>query len=142
MRECGECTLCCKMAKINTYKSPEGKYCKHCEINKGCKIYVDRPYECSSFECAWLKGNIPEKFYPKNCGFLVEQITDNVCVIIVDPIYKKKWDTPELEELTDIMKTKGISSVINSGYIKLANNMTVSDAQKSVLDFMRNRNYG
>src|SRR5436305_14221849 len=42
-RSCGDCTLCCKLLSITELEKPIGKWCPHCEIGKGCKIYDCRP---------------------------------------------------------------------------------------------------
>jgi len=57
-RVCGGCTACCKTHGILTLvpqKMP-GKWCSHCEIGKGCRIYSVRPDECQTFRCDWLSG--------------------------------------------------------------------------------------
>jgi hypothetical protein len=127
MRECGECTLCCKMAEIFTYESPAGEYCKHCEINVGCKIYKDRPYECSSFKCEWLKGNTPEEFYPKDCGFLVEQIEEELLFLIIEKYENQKQLFKDIEKYTNDLNKKGISILTSTKALKMAHNHTQND---------------
>jgi hypothetical protein len=53
-RSCGGCTMCCKVLGITELQKPVGKWCKHCEIGYGCRIYETRPAECRTFHCAWL----------------------------------------------------------------------------------------
>lgn len=53
-RACGGCTMCCKVLGITELAKPVGKWCPHCEIGKGCKVYESRPEECRTFLCAWL----------------------------------------------------------------------------------------
>jgi hypothetical protein len=53
-RSCGGCTMCCKVLGIAELQKPVGKWCPHCDIGKGCKIYQARPLECRTFLCAWL----------------------------------------------------------------------------------------
>jgi hypothetical protein len=53
-RSCGGCTMCCKVLGITELAKPVGKWCTHCEIGKGCKIYETRPEECRKFHCLWL----------------------------------------------------------------------------------------
>jgi hypothetical protein len=53
-RSCGGCTMCCKVLGITELQKPVGKWCPHCDIGKGCKIYETRPQECRTFHCAWL----------------------------------------------------------------------------------------
>jgi hypothetical protein len=57
-RTCGGCTACCKTHAIREegFNKPEGEWCTHCEIGKGCGIYQARPTSCQVFKCAWLEG--------------------------------------------------------------------------------------
>ena len=56
-RSCGSCTMCCKVLGIKELAKPVGKWCSHCDIGKGCKIYDTRPQECQTFHCLWLVDN-------------------------------------------------------------------------------------
>src|SRR5262245_60474645 len=68
MRSCGSCTLCCKVLAIDEIKKPRNEWCPHCEKSKGCKIYLERPSECRSFECLWLRiEQVPEALKPQKC---------------------------------------------------------------------------
>ena len=61
VNHCGTCTACCKVFAIAELKKPAGKWCDHCAIGVGCKIYEQRPLTCSSFECLWLMSqSLPE----------------------------------------------------------------------------------
>jgi hypothetical protein len=55
-RTCGTCTACCKTHAILELNKPRGKWCAHCTIGKGCKIYGEHPPTCKDFACAWLEG--------------------------------------------------------------------------------------
>lgn len=55
-RICGTCTACCKALEVVELGKPVGKWCQHCSIGKGCKIYSEKPSACSEFRCEWLKG--------------------------------------------------------------------------------------
>ena len=46
-RECGDCNLCCKLPYIKNFK-PQYKWCNHCDIGVGCKIYEKRPELCKT----------------------------------------------------------------------------------------------
>ncbi len=56
-RSCGSCTACCKTHGIVALNKAEGRWCAHCAIGKGCKIYAHRPTECRVFRCDWLNGS-------------------------------------------------------------------------------------
>ena len=54
-RSCGECSLCCKLLRIEAFNKPVGTWCSHCAPGRGgCTIYETRPTECRDFYCAWL----------------------------------------------------------------------------------------
>ena len=54
-RECGPCTLCCKVMRIPEMPDRlSNEYCPHAKKAKGCSIYRTRPQSCRDFECAWL----------------------------------------------------------------------------------------
>ncbi len=61
-RQCGTCTLCCKVMGITALQKPAGRWCPHCAAAKGCAIYAERPQECATFACAWLTD---ERFGPE-----------------------------------------------------------------------------
>jgi hypothetical protein len=53
-RDCGSCTLCCKVMKIAEIDKPPGQWCGHCRPGAGCAIYAGRPGECRDFSCGYL----------------------------------------------------------------------------------------
>lgn len=57
---CGSCTACCRVFNIPALKKPAGKWCDHCDIGVGCKIYDQRPQACIDFECLWLQSQSRE----------------------------------------------------------------------------------
>jgi hypothetical protein len=57
-RQCGECTLCCKLLAVVEIGKKAGVRCEHQQAHKGCKIYgqPDMPVSCRIWSCAWLIG--------------------------------------------------------------------------------------
>ena len=53
-RDCGSCTLCCKVFEVPSLNKPVGKWCAHCKPGKGCGIHDTRPEHCRAFYCAWM----------------------------------------------------------------------------------------
>jgi len=83
--ECGECTLCCKLLKIDETNSKVNEYCCYCNPNFGCTIYDKRPESCRIFECCWKQmKNAGEDLRPDKCGVLFEKWSDNVIVGATD----------------------------------------------------------
>jgi uncharacterized protein len=70
-KSCGECTLCCKTMPVEEVSKPEGKWCTHCKVGKGCGIYATRPQPCIDFECFWLQSPpeaMGDDLRPDRCG--------------------------------------------------------------------------
>ena len=55
-RECGTCTLCCKVFDVPSLSKPAGQWCRHCKPGRGCGIHETRPDHCRSFHCLWMTG--------------------------------------------------------------------------------------
>jgi hypothetical protein len=52
-RECGSCSMCCKVYNISEINKPAGKWCTHCKPGKGCVIHDALPNQCAEFNCLW-----------------------------------------------------------------------------------------
>jgi hypothetical protein len=91
MRQCGTCTLCCKLMGIEALDKPLGAWCAHCQPSKGCDIYPDRPQECRSFNCAWLLDeSLGEEWYPKKSKIVLTLERDRI-IAHVDPGAPDAW---------------------------------------------------
>ena len=58
-RECGSCTLCCKLLPVVPLGKLGGQRCTYQRHGKGCSIYASRPPPCRAWSCVWLL-NAPE----------------------------------------------------------------------------------
>jgi len=96
-RDCGSCTLCCKVLEATALQKPAGIWCKHCLPGKGCGIYETRPQECRTFRCIWLVDpNFPEKFKPERSKLVfVLEADGNRVVAHCDPGRPLAWKDPE-----------------------------------------------
>lgn len=92
-RACGTCTLCCKVMSIEELGKPQGSWCKHCDIGRGCKIYPDRPGECRTFYCGYLTWPMLEDhwFPAKSKLVVVSELDDTRIAIHVDPGRQSAW---------------------------------------------------
>lgn len=64
-RECGSCSLCCKVYNIAELGKDIGKWCKHCKPGKGCMIHDHVPSQCARFECLWrTEEKLPPHWKP------------------------------------------------------------------------------
>jgi len=54
VRDCGGCTLCCKVIGVKALGKEMGLWCQHCAPKSGCAIYEARPDDCRNFDCGYL----------------------------------------------------------------------------------------
>jgi hypothetical protein len=92
-RQCGTCTLCCKLLTIEELGKPAGQWCPHCIQGRGCAIYADRPNECRGFQCGYLMWPaLGEHWLPARSKLVVAFKPDgNEIVIHVDPGMPNAW---------------------------------------------------
>ncbi len=92
-RECGECTLCCKVMGIDAIQKPAGQWCAHCKPSGGCAIYQRRPQECREFMCGYLlMPQVDERWKPSVCKFVLANDENNTHMkIVVDPARPDAW---------------------------------------------------
>ena len=120
LRECGTCTLCCKLLTIDeptNVESPGGEWCTHCEIGKGCKIFKEsrRPLICNKFECGWLSNNtIPENLRPDQIGMVIARHGRKV-ILMLDKDVSHKWRKPEVVELVSAIMEQNHTLVYVNG---------------------------
>lgn len=71
-RTCGSCTACCKSLAVIELKKPPKKWCPHCDIGKGCRIYENKPVSCGGYRCEWLKGFGDEESRPDHLKVILD----------------------------------------------------------------------
>jgi hypothetical protein len=90
-RECGDCTLCCKVMAIEYISKPASSWCPHCKPGRGCRIYPDRPDECRTFNCLWLiNDRLDERWRPSKSK-LVLTTSDDGIEVRCDPGFPDAW---------------------------------------------------
>jgi len=91
-RECGSCTLCCKVIAVADFNKLPGVWCSHCVRGKGCGIYETRPTDCRTFFCEWMleKGLGPE-WKPERCKFALVMGEGGHLTAFVDPGFPSAW---------------------------------------------------
>jgi hypothetical protein len=90
-RECGDCTLCCKVMAIEELAKPASAWCPHCTPGNGCLIYADRPAECQAFNCLWLVDERLEQHWKPNRSKLVLTTSEDGIEIRCDPGFPDAW---------------------------------------------------
>src|SRR5690348_640573 len=69
-RQCGTCTLCCKVAAVDEISKPNGVWCRHCTKGRRCSVYEVRPLSCRSFYCQWmLERSLGPEWKPERAKF-------------------------------------------------------------------------
>jgi hypothetical protein len=92
-RDCGGCTLCCKVLGIAELEKPKGRWCPHCAVGRGCGAYEDRPRECRTFNCLWLlRETLGPEWRPDRAKFVLCPTEDNSTLLVhVDPGAPDAW---------------------------------------------------
>jgi hypothetical protein len=92
-RQCGDCTLCCKLAAVAEIGKAPGELCKHCEVGHGCRIYDSRPKACRAFECYFLiNRSLREEWRPSKSRLVVIASPDRLRIgVHVDPDRPGAW---------------------------------------------------
>jgi hypothetical protein len=77
-RQCGACTVCCKLLPVNTdgLRKTSNVLCSHCDEGRGCQIYERRPRVCRDFYCEWrLNPQIPATWRPDKSAIFIQRIS-------------------------------------------------------------------
>lgn len=92
-RECGTCTLCCRLLGIGEILKPPGVNCPHCAVGQGCTIYPDRPHTCRGFYCGFLlMKDLGEEWRPSISKLiLMFDSEENRVRVHVDPDFPDAW---------------------------------------------------
>ena len=104
-KECGTCTLCCKVMGIKEIEKPSGQWCPECMPGKGCKIYETRPTECRTFSCDWLQADALGPEWKPEKSKIVMVSRHGRLVAYVDPSSPGAWrKSPYYERLLTLMQ--------------------------------------
>jgi hypothetical protein len=93
-RSCGECSLCCKLIRVDAFAKPPGAWCTHCVPGRfGCRIYDSRPGECRDFYCAWMVSpTLGDEWRPSKCKIVLRVESDGKLIAAhVDPSDPRAW---------------------------------------------------
>jgi len=91
VRQCGDCSLCCKLLGIPELDKPKDVWCHNFAAGTGCRIYADRPPSCHNFVCRWLSDPMmgPD-WKPSVCKMVVDS-KPSLFVVHVDPAVSRPW---------------------------------------------------
>jgi hypothetical protein len=92
-RECGTCTLCCKVYDVPSLRKPAGKWCNHCTPGKGCGIHETRPDDCRSFFCLFMTEDwLGPEWKPEISKFVIAlDPISRYMLVRVDPGQPRAW---------------------------------------------------
>jgi hypothetical protein len=92
-RECGSCTLCCKVYHVAEIGKVAGKWCQHCTPGSGCAIHPTRPAQCRDFFCLWLtEATMTPAWKPERSKMVVSIFPLNGFIYVqVDPNAPSAW---------------------------------------------------
>ncbi len=93
-RNCGDCSLCCKLIRVEAFAKPAGTWCTHCAPGSGrCTIYDSRPAECRDFYCAWMVSpGLGDDWRPNKCRMVLRLEADGKLIALhVDPADPTAW---------------------------------------------------
>lgn len=105
-RQCGSCSACCTLLRINALDKPARTKCVHLSLARGplvrklCTAYATRPEECQNFLCLWMTTpEIPRNWRPDKLrlmftGYVLGEPVGQVVVITaLDPgAYRMRAD--------------------------------------------------
>jgi len=115
-RNCGSCTLCCLVTRVPEFEKLENIWCSHCNINKDCNIYEQRPLSCKKFECEWYSNaKLDENLRPDKCGVVFEKFTDLTYFALVDPNRALAWQDKCIMDFINQLLFTGHAVAITSG---------------------------
>jgi len=121
-RECGDCSLCCKLTYVAELDKPIDTWCPHCRPGHcGCTIYSDRPASCRGFVCGWLAGEpkIGDEWFPARCKMIIARAQQGV-LIIVDPAYPTAWRRkPYYGQLLALAQRSSLKIRVGQRFIRL-----------------------
>jgi hypothetical protein len=95
-RQCGDCSLCCKVMAVPELNKPKDTWCEKCTKTKGCSTYETRPQICRDFACMWLQEEwIPEALKPNRCHVVFSGARDGKGIVAhVDKLYPDAYKSP------------------------------------------------
>jgi hypothetical protein len=92
-RECGSCTLCCKVYHVPEINKVAGKWCQHCKPGKGCGIHDTLPAQCAEFNCLWrTEETLTPDWKPERAKMVLSIFPQNGFIYVqVDPGAASAW---------------------------------------------------
>lgn len=108
--------MCCRLTEVPSLGKPRGTWCQHRDTT-GCRIYSDKPAECSSYTCLWLVSpKMGDSLRPDLCGVLFEPYwASGFVAAIADPDKVDCWRHSPVWNMLDRLTMDGYPVVVLSG---------------------------
>lgn len=98
MRQCGDCSLCCTVMAVGEINKPENVKCSKLTTMGRCSIYSTKPASCTSYQCLWLAGAMPEELKPSRSRIVADTgSSGNIVVMHVSPYDRGAWNKPAVK---------------------------------------------
>jgi hypothetical protein len=83
-RQCGTCTLCCRLVPVRELEKPAGARCKF-QRHTGCQVYhrpnKGFPHACGFWSCKWLlNDDAADLSRPDRAGYVLDITPDFVTI--------------------------------------------------------------
>ena len=92
-RECGSCSLCCKVLEVKPLYKAAGQWCKHSRPGQGgCATHQLRPKACRNFSCLWLTEDwLGPEWKPEVAKFVLSLDGPDALLVTADPKQPRAW---------------------------------------------------
>lgn len=129
-RDCGGCTLCCRLVPVRELDKPAGERCRHQRTGKGCAVYqrAGFPMSCRFWSCAWLTGDdTADLRRPDRSRYVIDPMPDYVTLvndetgarsplevvqIWCDPKFPDAWKDPALLDFIERRGREGKAAIV------------------------------
>jgi hypothetical protein len=92
VKPCGDCSLCCKVLRINVLDKPAGQWCRHFAKGTGCSVHSASPVECQRFQCLWtISQGLDETWRPDRAKLVLWSDAPGRLIVDVDPALPGGW---------------------------------------------------
>jgi hypothetical protein len=105
---------------IPEFDKPAGRWCEHCAIGKGCRIYQQRPERCVDYSCLWLLSQGREvplgpELRPDRCKVVIGPTTnDRIMAVTPMPGYPLAWRDGPVRKLIDKIISNDMAVAVQS----------------------------
>ncbi len=115
-RECGRCSMCCKLPSIEEFGKPANQWCRHISKASGCAIYETRYDTCRGYRCLWLlNDDLGPEWQPNKCKFIIHKVEGSVGLWVnVDKSFPMAW---KQEPFYQTIKSWSQQSREGKGYV-------------------------